>query len=325
MKSAERGASPNTLAAYRRDLNHAGLGLLSSCKSVAQVTATDINRYLQDLSAGGLAAASRARKLSTLRQFFKFLVAEEIIADDPTHGIVGPKAGRSLPKTLSVGEVDQLLSQAASEAAGSTQTTEPKSAEPKSAEHLTALRIHCMLEVLYATGLRVTELVSLPRTVLRGDDRALIVTGKGGRERLVPLNEPARDALSIYLIYLTKSEADTPPNRQKPRTAAQALALFPANSQSGHITRQHFATELKELAERAGLASDRISPHVLRHAFASHLLDRGADLRAVQQLLGHASITTTEIYTHVLQERLSKLVHEHHPLAKDTPPSPTYR
>ena len=250
--------------------------------------------WLAASSAAGLSASSRARGLSAVRQLYKFLLAEGHVAADPTHGHAGPRKQRPLPKTLSVAEVDRLIGAAARRA----ETGE-------GIEHLRALRLHCLIEMLYATGMRVSELVSLPRTVLAGDARVLTIKGKGGRERLVPLNASARAALDRYLAV------------DIGRTAASRTKwLFPSKSAQGHLTRQRFAQDLKLLAEEAGLDRERVSPHVLRHAFASHLLDRGADLRSVQQLLGHADISTTEIYTHVLEERLKKLVHEHHPLAK---------
>ena len=249
--------------------------------------------WLAASSAAGLSAASRARGLSAVRQLYKFLLAEGHVGADPTHGQSGPRKQRPLPKTLSVAEVDRLIGAAAARA----QTGD-------GIEHLRALRLHCLIEMLYATGMRVSELVSLPRSVLAGDARVLTIKGKGGRERLVPLNAAARAALDRYLAA----------NSGEGRITTKWL--FASKSAQGHLTRQRFAHDLKLVAEEAGLDPERVSPHVLRHAFASHLLDRGADLRSVQQLLGHADISTTEIYTHVLEERLKKLVHEHHPLAK---------
>jgi integrase/recombinase XerD len=250
-----------------------------------------VQAYLQAISNEGLAAASRARRLSSIRQFYKFLNHEGVIDTDPASGLSGPKKARALPKVLSVAEVDRLIDAAA------------KRIEGQEGRNLfRALRFQCLLEMLYATGMRVSELVSLPRSVLRGDARVLTIKGKGGRERLVPLNPAAREALDGYLAV--SGRFDNSP------------WLFASKSAEGHVTRQGFALDLKDVAIEAGLDPVRVSPHVLRHAFASHLLDRGADLRAVQQLLGHADISTTEIYTHVLQERLKKLVNDHHPLAK---------
>ena len=267
-------------------------------RSVAAAIPADAAAYMQHESEQGLAPASRARRLSALRQFFRFLVAEGLAPTSPFQHVDPPKLRKSLPKTLSIGEVDRLLT-AASEAI-----------EGKSGRELVrAVRLHALVEVLYATGMRVSELVSLPRSVLVADPRMLTIKGKGGRERLVPLNDKARQALERYLA-LGRSSGDG---------VAPMLAtrwLFPSKSAEGHLTRQSFAQDLKELALSAGLDPEGVSPHVLRHAFASHLLDRGADLRVVQQLLGHADISTTEIYTHVLEERLKEAVFQHHPLAK---------
>ena len=294
MLAAERGAAPNTLAAYRRDLGEFLAALEAVGATLATVEPAAISAHLGALSRAGLAPASRARRLSAIRQLFKFLVAEGLLGDNPARGIAGPQRARPLPKTLSVAEVDRLLACARREG-------EVASARAR----VRALRLHALLETLYATGLRVSELVTLQRSVLTGDGRVLTVSGKGGRERMVPLNAPARAALARFLEAADGAEA-VPVRRSK--------WLFASRGAAGHLTRQGLALELKELAGRAGLDPDRVSPHVLRHAFASHLLDRGADLRAVQQLLGHADISTTQIYTHVLEERLKRLVFERHPL-----------
>lgn len=291
MLVAERGAADNTLQAYERDLSDFLLFLDSRGVAAAAAGSKDIQAYLQHATEEGLAATSRARRLSTVRQFYKFLFAEGLAHADPAAGLSGPKRQRPLPRTLSVAEVDTLLSAAAKRTHG-----------VEGREQFRALRFYALLEILYATGMRVSELVGLPRSVLRGDRRVLTIKGKGGRERLVPLNAPARDALDKYLSVAGRFD--------------NSAWLFPSKAAEGHVTRQGFALDLKTLALDAGLDQTRVSPHVLRHAFASHLLDRGADLRAVQQLLGHADISTTEIYTHVLQERLKKLVNDHHPLAK---------
>ena len=295
MLGVERGAAANTIEAYRRDLDDFDQFLERSATPLASAEPADIASYLKAASAAGLSPASRARRLSAVRQLYKFLLAEGQIAADPTVGHTGPRKRRPLPMTLSVAEVDRLIGAAAKRA----ETAEGP-------ERARALRLHCLLEMIYATGMRVSELVSLPRSVLAGDARVLTIKGKGGRERLVPLNAAARNALDRYL------------GRDAPGTTATVATkwLFPSKSAQGHLTRQGFGQDLKALAVEAGLDAERVSPHVLRHAFASHLLDRGADLRSVQQLLGHADISTTEIYTHVLEERLKKLVHEHHPLAK---------
>lgn len=291
MLAAERGAAQNTLDAYTRDLDAFIAFVQCRGRAPEAADAKDIQAYLHALTEEGLAPASRARRLSSVRQFYKFLTAEGIVETDPAMGLSGPKQARGLPKVLSVAEVDRLIEAAAKRADGQ-----------EGRELFRALRFHCLIEMLYATGMRVSELVSLPRAVLRGDRRVLTIKGKGGRERLVPLNPSARDALDKYLAVAGRFD--------------NSNWLFAAKSVEGHVTRQGFAKELKDIAVEAGLDAERVSPHVLRHAFASHLLDRGADLRAVQQLLGHADISTTEIYTHVLHERLKKLVNEHHPLAK---------
>lgn len=298
MLSAERGAAANTIEAYRRDLNDFDAFLQHRGKALAAAESGDIASYMQEASAAGLKPASRARRLSAVRQLYKFLLAEGLIANDPTHGQSAPRKQRALPKTLNVAEVDRLIACAARRA-------ETASGD----ERRRALRLYCLIEMLYATGMRVSELVSLPRSVLAGDKRVLTIKGKGGRERLVPLNASARAALERYLHLAGGADGAAAP------TVATKW-LFPSRSAEGHLTRQRLAQDLKGIAEEAGLDPDRVSPHVLRHAFASHLLDRGADLRAVQQLLGHADISTTEIYTHVLEERLKRLVEEHHPLAK---------
>jgi integrase/recombinase XerD len=298
MLAAERGAARNTLEAYRRDLDGFAGFLQQRSRALQDASPADITAHLKHLSQAGLAASSRARLLSALRQFFRFLANEGVIGEDPTPGIAGPKLGRPLPRTLSVAEVEKLL-----------ETARRLTLDVAGRDRVRALRLHALLEVLYATGMRVSELVSLPRSVLRGDPRVFTITGKGGRQRLVPLNAQARDALDRYLKIGTDGETDVAP-------MLETKWLWPSKSIQGHLTRQGMALELKELALDAGLDPERVSPHVLRHAFASHLLDRGADLRSVQQLLGHADISTTQIYTHVLEERLKKLVQEHHPLAK---------
>jgi integrase/recombinase XerD len=298
MLSAERGAAANTIEAYRRDLQDFGAFLQRRGISLAAATAADISAYVKAASDAGLKPASRARRLSAVRQLYKFLVAEGHVASDPVHGHTGPRKERTLPRTLNVAEVDRLIT-AAARRAGTA----------RGRERARAVRLHCLMEMLYATGMRVSELVSLPRNVLAGDDRVLTIKGKGGRERLVPLNTAARTALARYLGLGATDEDGV-------AATVATKWLFPSKSAQGHLTRQRFGQDLKLLAEDAGLDPGRVSPHVLRHAFASHLLDRGADLRSVQQLLGHADISTTEIYTHVLEERLKRLVEEHHPLAK---------
>jgi integrase/recombinase XerD len=291
MMSAERGAAKNTIEAYRRDLGDYA-GFLTTRKS-APTTASRENvvAYLAFLDAQGLAASSSARRLSALRQFHRFLCADGIRADDPTRIVASPRTRRPLPKVLSVGEVDRLLSTAEAEA----------SAEASPQKQAVALRLYVLLELLYATGMRVSELVGLKRSAVMRDATFLTIRGKGNKDRIVPVNDRARDAVRTYVA-----------------TLEPGVWLFPANGEDGHLSRQVFSRELKGLADRAGIASARIAPHVLRHAFASHLLAGGADLRVVQTLLGHADIATTQIYTHVLDEKLRSLVEGHHPLAEDT-------
>jgi len=294
MLMAERGAATHTVDAYARDISDFLAFLTAKKSALAEASADHMRDYLQDLSARGLAPTSRARKLSAIRQFFRFLLSEGLRADDPTSAIDSPKRGRPLPKVLSLAEVETLIGTAKEGA---------RSSAPGLARRR-AFRLNALLETLYASGLRVSELVSLPRDVLMADDRVLTIKGKGGRERLVPLNAAARKALAAYLAVLDEDQ-----EREASRW------LFPTGEGIRHLTRQRFGQELKALACAAGLDPARVSPHVLRHAFASHLLERGADLRTVQQLLGHADISTTQIYTHVIEERLRRLVEQHHPLA----------
>ena len=301
MIEAERGAAPNTIDAYRRDIEDFLHYLARERLDLTVLVRRQVAVYLENLGRDGLAAASRARRLSALRQFSKFLVASEIIDEDAFELVRGPKAARPLPKILSIAEVDRLLTTAQARAQIAT-----------GHESIRALRLLALIEVLYATGLRVSELVSMPRAVLAGDGKVLTIKGKGGRERLVPLTGPAMAALAKFLTAAaTNGSAGS-----ERSTGASRLYLFPSRGAEGHLTRQRLGQELKALAAEAGLDPERVSPHVLRHAFASHLLDRGADLRVVQQLLGHADISTTQIYTHVLEERLKQLVFDHHPLAK---------
>lgn len=309
MLAAERGASKNTLNAYGRDLDRYGNFLIASNLTLENCDGEDIRKFLQALSKEGLAASSQARKLSCVRQLHKFLFAEGVRGDDPSTIVDAPKQGRPLPKILSVSEVDLLVNLAEDEADAELQRENAKrKTRAIKVTKLKARRIHALLETLYATGLRVSELVSLRLDAAKTDARFLSVIGKGSRERLVPLSERAKKAMRTYL---EASRAIYPEDGQ----GGARRYLFPAASREGHFTRQAFARDLKDLTVRAGLAPSRVSPHVLRHAFASHLLQNGADLRAVQQLLGHADISTTQIYTHVLDERLRELVEEKHPLA----------
>ncbi|MBB4019252.1 integrase/recombinase XerD [Chelatococcus caeni] len=298
MLAAERGASANTLAAYGRDLEDYTTFLAAAGTGLTDADAATVRAYLQDVHARGFKASSAARRLSAVRQLHKFLYAEGYRGDDPTGAIEGPKQGRPLPKVLSVAEVDRLIATAHE---GIDDEKRPLR------ERRRAARLACLLELIYATGLRVSELVSLPVAAARTKERFLLVKGKGGKERLVPLTEAARRAMRTWLDLAATGEAADRPSPW----------LFPADSESGHLTRQAFARELKDLAIAAGLDPARVSPHVLRHAFASHLLQNGADLRIVQELLGHADIATTQIYTHVLDERLKAMVRDLHPLADE--------
>jgi len=297
MQAAERGAGANTLAAYRNDLADLSAHLRAAGRSVAQASTDDLRTFLKSVSERGFKASSLARRLSAVRQLYRFLYAEGKRGDDPAAVLEGPKRGRSLPKVLSVAEVDTLLGAARQQA---------DDAEQPPAQRLRAARLLCLLEVVYATGLRVSELVALPAAAARRDQKMLVVRGKGSKERLVPLNNAAKRAMAEYLKLRESGEKKSP-----------SKWLFPSFGEQGHLTRQHFARELKALGAACGIAPERLSPHVLRHAFASHLLHNGADLRVVQTLLGHADISTTQIYTHVLEERLKSLVRDLHPLADD--------
>ena len=288
MLSAERGARAATLEAYRRDLTQFARFLGARGLGLGTAERAHIRSFVAKGSGAGLAAATLARRLSALRGFYGFLHAEAIRDDDPTSNVEGPRRGRTLPKLLSEGEVADLL-EAARDRPGAAGT-----------------RLVAMLEVLYSTGLRVSELMALPRAAAHDDDRVLLVEGKGGRERLVPLGEPAREAVRAYLAV-----------RQRfLKPGAQSRWLFPARDPARHLTRQWFGQSLKSLCHDAKIEPRRVSPHVLRHAFASHLLANGADLRAVQQMLGHVDISTTQIYTRVLEARIQRLVRDHHPLAR---------
>jgi integrase/recombinase XerD len=298
MIAAERGAAQNTLDAYRRDLADYVAFLGRAKKKVLTANTETIRTYLQDLDARGLKASSSARKLSSIRQFHHFLVAEGRRTDDPTLVLAGPKQARPLPNCLTIAEVDRLLNLA-------KEGLDDEDRPPR--ERLRAARTACLIELLYATGLRVSELVSLPKRAASTRDPLLAVRGKGNRERLVPLSPLSRAAMTFYRKLLDTMDAGT----------ATGPWLFPADSESGHLTRQAFARDLKQVAAAAGIRASRISPHVLRHAFASHLLQNGADLRVVQELLGHADISTTQIYTHVLDERMKAMVRDLHPLGDE--------
>eukprot|EP01037_Dinobryon_pediforme_P013570 gene13570-13689_t len=303
MIAAERGAAANTLAAYDRDLEDYCAFLADEKLDLLAVSTKDIQTYLTDLDERGFKPTSAARRLSAVRQFHRFLYSENHRGDDPSLVLDGPKQGRPLPKILSIDEVEQLLAQTRAKV---DQTSGQNLSQ---AATIRQSRLICLVELLYATGLRVSELVALPRTAALTRDSFLTVSGKGGRERLVPLSDPSRAAMRDYLEATASTEAQTA-GRPKSKW------LFPSDSDSGHFTRQAFARDLKSIATKAGISASRISPHVLRHAFASHLLQNGADLRIVQELLGHADISTTQIYTHVLDERMKAMVRDLHPLNK---------
>ncbi|WP_193368565.1 site-specific tyrosine recombinase XerD [Pelagibius marinus] len=299
MLAAERGAAANTLEAYRRDLA-AFAEFLGKRRALEAATADDIRAFLGRLAQAGMAPRTAARRLSALRQFYRFLLSENLRGDDPSAEVDSPRQGRALPKILSEEEVGALL------------------AEAQAGEGPEALRLAALVELLYATGLRVSELVGLRLAAAQRDQRLLIVQGKGGKERMVPLSPAARESLSDYLAardHFLANSGKAPGGKGAKAVKAVSPWLFPSRSAAGHITRHRVAQLLKDLARRAEIDPAKVSPHVLRHAFASHLLDHGADLRALQKMLGHADISTTQIYTHVLSERLKSLVQDHHPLA----------
>ncbi|MFN6978129.1 MAG: tyrosine recombinase [Gemmobacter sp.] len=289
--AAARDAARNTQLAYGRDLKDFAGWLAARGGHFATATRTDIEAYLVAQEAAGLARATRARRLAAIRALYRFAHGEGWRPDDPAIRIAGPSRQRSLPGTLTEAEVAALL--AAARAHGRAED------RPRNT---------CLMELLYATGLRVTELVSLPVAAARGDPAMILVRGKGGRERMVPLGPPARAALAAWLALRDAREA---------QARVRSRFLFPGPGKDGHLTRVAFHSLVKDLALAAGLDPGRVSPHTLRHAFATHLLAHGADLRVIQTLLGHADITTTEIYTHVLEDRLRDLVLTHHPLARD--------
>jgi integrase/recombinase XerD len=292
MLTVERGAAKNTIESYHRDLSDFQTFCVARKRSVENAESILIRSYLKKLSSAGMAPSTSARRLSTLRQFFRFLHAEGLRDDNPSSAIDSPRLGRPLPKYLSEGEVEKLLT-----------TAEQRDGSA-------GLRVVALLEILYATGLRATELVGLPLSAISRNGRILIVRGKGGKERMVPLSEPASDAIDAY-----KDVRDS--FIPKGQHGAGERWLFPSRSKQGYLTRARFGQIMNELAVEAGLDPRRVSPHVLRHSFASHLLAHGADLRSLQQMLGHSDIATTQIYTHVLEERLRQLLDESHPLARN--------
>ncbi|WP_300029791.1 site-specific tyrosine recombinase XerD [uncultured Roseobacter sp.] len=295
-QSAELGAARNTLLAYGRDLQAFDTWLQADSKDFTQVTRDDVEAYLIRCDGEGLSRATRARRLSAIKQLYRFAFEEGWRSDNPAIQVSGPGRDKRLPKTLSEEEVDRLL-----QAARTAGRAGPD-----------RLRNTCLMELLYATGMRVTELVSLPVSATRGDPRMLLISGKGGKERMVPLSPPARTALSAWLEVRDATEAE---RRQKGEQASRFL--FASRGKSGHLTRHRFYALIKELAVAGGVSPGKVTPHTLRHAFATHLLANGADLRSIQTLLGHADVATTEIYTHVLEARLQELVLTRHPLARD--------
>ncbi len=295
-QAAELGAATNTLLAYGRDLKDFAAWLEHRKIALGDADRDQIEAYLIDCDAQGLSKSTRARRLSAIKQLYRFAFEEGWKDANPAIQIKGPGRSKRLPKTLDVAEVDHLL-----EAARAT----GRSASDR-------IRNTCLMELLYATGMRVTELVSLPVSSARGDPRMLLVLGKGGKERMVPLSPPARDALADWLVQRDEAE-----ERALEKGGQKSRFLFPSRGKSGHLTRHRFFLLVKDLAVAGGVSPAKVTPHTLRHAFATHLLANGADLRSIQTLLGHADVATTEIYTHVLDERLAELVLEHHPLAKD--------
>ncbi len=293
--ASERGAGANTIEAYRRDLSDYEGRLREQGTDPLKAGAAQIRAYLSSRAANGLSAASLARRLSAIRQLHRHLYAEGRRRDDPTIAIEGPRRARPLPRMLTVAEVDRLIA---------TASEGLDAPERPLRERLAAARLACVIEVIYASGLRVSEVLGLPKSAARLKEPVLTVRGKGGKERLAVLSNPARAAMVAYRALL---------NEAAPGVAASPW-LFPADSASGHMTRQAFARDLKAAAAAACIPAARVSPHVLRHAFASHLLQNGADLRVVQDLLGHADISTTQIYTHVLDERAKAMVRDLHPM-----------
>ncbi|MGE4373368.1 MAG: site-specific tyrosine recombinase XerD [Xanthobacter sp.] len=321
MQAVERGASANTLDAYRRDMTDFASFAASTGHALENADTDAIRAYLAELSSRGFKGATVARRLSAIRQFYRFLFAEGHRKDDPAAVLEGPRRGRPLPKVLSVAEVTRLIETAharvaalqleadeddgmAEDEAGAGSSAQGR-AKVGAAEVLRRLRVACMVELLYASGLRVSELVALPSSAARSKGEAIMVMGKGRKERLVPLSIPARAAMAAWL------------DARRAAGMEASRWLFPSHGESGHVTRQQAARDLKDLAVAAQIDPARISPHVLRHAFASHLLAHGADLRVVQTLLGHADVATTQIYTHVLDERLKNMVRDLHPFADE--------
>jgi integrase/recombinase XerD len=300
-QSAELGAATNTQLAYGRDLKDFDAFLAGKSLDFTSAARSDVEAYLVYCDAQGLAKSTRARRLSAIKQLYRFAFEEGLRADNPAIQISGPGQDKRLPKILSEDEVDRLLE--ASRVSGRNETEQ--------------LRNTCLMELLYATGMRVSELVSLPISATRGDPRLLLIMGKGGKERMVPLSPPARVALADWLVL-----RDTQDEQNRLLRKPVSRFLFPSRGKSGYLTRHRFYLMIKEFAVAGGVDPSKVTPHTLRHAFATHLLANGADLRAIQTMLGHADVATTEIYTHVLEERLTELVLEHHPLAREADRKP---
>jgi integrase/recombinase XerD len=296
MMAAERGAADNTLSAYRRDLADVEDFLKRRKASLADAGTEDLRAYLKRLDGQGMAARTAARRLSALRQFYRFRLSDGQRRDDPTAALDGPRLGRSLPKPLDEADVTRLIDAAA------------RHGTPE------GLRLAAALELLYATGMRVSELVALPLATVLRSPQAILVRGKGNKERLVPLGEPARQAVAAYREVRQRFLPGT--GKGKGARRKESPFLFPSSGAQGHLTRHRLGQLLKDLAVEAGVEPSKVSPHVLRHAFATHLLEHGADLRSVQKMLGHADIATTQIYTHVVKERLVRTVRDHHPLSR---------
>ncbi|MGB7241904.1 MAG: tyrosine recombinase [Sulfitobacter sp.] len=295
-QAAEVGSARNTLLAYGRDLLDFENWLTQKSIGFDTASRADVEAYLVYCDAQGLAKSTRARRLSAIKQLYRFAFEESWRKDNPAIQISGPGRDKRLPKTLGEDDVDRLLD----------------AARNSGRNTIEKIRNTCLMELLYATGMRVTELVSLPVSTTRGDPRLLLILGKGGKERLIPLSPPARAALAAWLLVRDQLQEDA-----QSKGAAPSRFLFPSRGASGHLTRHRFYLLIKEFAVAGGVAPSRVTPHTLRHAFATHLLANGADLLSIQTLLGHADVSTTEIYTHVLEETLTKLVLEHHPLAKN--------
>ena len=278
---AEQGASPRTIAAYQSDIEDLQFFLKNHHKTLEKATGDDLSDYMKVVVKNALSPRTQARRLSAFREFYRYLYSEGIRKDNPTEWVDSPKIGKALPKYLSEKEVDLLL----------------KQAEEKN------FRLKVLLEILYASGMRVSELVGLPTASVLSEGSMIMITGKGSKQRMVPLNDPARSAIDLWL-----TQREVPLKRK-------SKWLFPSKSATGHLTRDAFYKEIKELAVECGIPPSKVSPHVFRHSFASHLIAHDADLRSVQKMLGHADISTTEIYTHVLADRLKKAVQTKHPLS----------